>query len=113
MDSLYTSTTILIYIHVMLRMVTNRKTSIEIDLKIVRAQVSEDVIIDENTGSKLKNVPQKTSPTIICIKGIKYPKVLNSATKISFSLMFCGKDAEQNVPLVVNYNHERSSKRTV
>lgn len=92
------------------------------NIKRVRAQVSKDVITEfiENLRPELENVPaeniynyDETNLTddpgrkkVLCRRGTKYPETIINTTKVSFTVMFCGNAAGQEVPPYIIYKSE-------
>lgn len=92
------------------------------NIKRVRAQVSEEVITEfiENISGELENVSPENiynydetnisddpgRKKIICRRGTKYPEAIINATKVSFTVMFCGNAAGQDIPPYIIYKAE-------
>lgn len=92
------------------------------NIKRVRAQVSEDIIKDfiENVCRETENVPPENiynydetnlcddpgRKTVICRRGTKYPETIINATKVSFTVMFCGNAAGEAIPPFIIYKSE-------
>lgn len=92
------------------------------NIKRVRAQISENEITKfiENLSVELENVPAENiynydetnlsddpgRKTILCRRGTKYPEVIINATKVSFTVMFCGNAAGDEVPPYIIYKSE-------
>lgn len=92
------------------------------NIKRVRAQVSENIIADfiQNIGKETEEVPPENiynydetnlcddpgRKTVICRRGTKYPETIINATKVSFTVMFCGNAAGETVPPFIIYKSE-------
>lgn len=92
------------------------------NIKRVRAAVSEAVISEfiENIKQELENVPPDNvynydetnlcddpgKKRVLCRRGTKYPETVVNATKISFTVMFCGNAAGEHVPPFIIYKSE-------
>lgn len=97
------------------------------NIKRVRAQVSEDVVSNciENIDKELESVPPENifnydesnlcddpgKKTILCRRGTKYPETITNATKVNFTVMFCGNAAGEALPPFIVYksNHRWST----
>ncbi|CAK1594188.1 unnamed protein product [Parnassius mnemosyne] len=92
------------------------------NIKRVRAQVSEDVISNfiENIDKELESVPPENifnydesnlcddpgKKTILCRRGTKYPETIVNATKVNFTVMFCGNAAGETIPPFIVYKSD-------
>lgn len=82
----------------------------------------EDVISNfiENIDKELKSVPPENifnydesnlcddpgKKTILCRRGTKYPETIVNATKVNFTVMFCGNAAGETVPPFIVYKSD-------
>ncbi|CAH1984517.1 unnamed protein product [Acanthoscelides obtectus] len=51
-------------------------------------------------------LPMTPEKKVICRRGTKYPEMIVNATKVSFSVMFCGNAVEETVPPYVIFRAE-------
>lgn len=92
------------------------------NIKKARAAISEQIITDfiENLKEELKGIPPENiynydesnltddpgKKRVICRRGVKYPETVVNATKVSFSVMFCGNASGETIPPYVIYKAE-------